>query len=332
MNGQPPPPVAPSGGPPAAPDTAQPPTSGPGSIVNVPGQGNRIRPRFDPQTGQPMTYSDTPPAMPPGARPDSPTTHRAAPPAAPAPDQRPPAVTSTPPGQVGQMDANVKAYTEDQSAYQDVITRAQNTAHAYDALKLLKDMDSTTGVGTAAVNTVRSRLAGLGLLPQGSVDILKLKDLFAKYTEKAMIDAAGPSSDLGKKMAEKSNAGDTVSMAANFDVLRNNLAKDLQKAAASKSHEDKRGYGYIQHRNDVADTDPRGFIWNTYSAPEQAQIKAEVRAQGQKAVDRLNTAIGMAHELGVQVPGATLAPPAPDKRSFLMPPPVPQQNALAMTG
>jgi hypothetical protein len=253
-------------------------------------------------------------------------------------DNRPPAVVNPPPGQVGQIEDNVKAYTEDQRNYPNVITRAQNTAHAYDALKLLKDLDSSTGVGAAAVNTVRSRLAALGLLPQGSVNILTLKDLFAKYTEKSMLDAAGPSTNLGKEMAQKSNAGENISTDANFEVLRNNLAKDLQAAAAYKSHEDPRGYGYLSHRNLVTETDPRGFIWNTYSQPEQDKIKAEVRAQGKAAIDRLNTAIGMAHELNVQVPGATLAPPPGNKGSFLTPRPMrppplaPGQNPLLMTG
>lgn len=330
------PPVTPGGGTPL-----------PGQIYRDPRLGNQIAPNFDPVTGKPLTYSATPPPMPPGARPDSPSTHRALPPPAqqqppaqqPPAQQQPPAApvirTAPPQGQPASLEANQAEYRADQAAIPSTMTRAQNMGKAYQALSLLKEMNSTTGVGAAGWQAFRSRMGTLGLLPDSSMSVQQQQEEFAKYTEKLMLDAAGGSStNLGKQMAEKSNPGNILGMGANFDVLRSDLGKTLQTAAAQLSHEDKTGGGYLDHRSDIATkTDPRGFVWNTYDQNEQAKIMAEAEAQrdGGEAVRRLKRAIGLSSQFNLSVPGATKPPPV-GKQSLLMPPPAPQQNALTMAG
>ena len=304
-------------------------SSAPSVTVPPPPAGNTSRPSAPP----PGTGAGG------GGGATQPTPPATQPPTGGAGGSGPPIVTAPPQGQPEQRTANMKAYTEDQAAVPAAVTQAQNTAHAYDALSLLKKLNSETGKNADTINAVRSRLSTLGLLPQGSVNIQTLQELFTKYTEKSMLDAAGGSStNMGKEMAEKSSPGTLLGMQTNFEVLRNNLAKTLQTIAAQKSHEDPTGGGYLDYRAKVATTtDPRGFVWNMYDPEEQAKIKAEVKAAGATAVSRLNRAIGMSHILELHPPGATLAPP-PGKGSFLMPPgimappPAPGQNPLLMTG
>ena len=247
---------------------------------------------------------------------------------APPPSAKPPAIAAPPQGQPAQAEANVKAYTADQADYPNVQTRAQNLGHAYDALNALK---MATGRGAQGINDLRSWAQTLGILPSGAVNEQKLFEIVHKYTERAMIDAAGGSAtDMGRHMAEQANAGTLLSTPANAEIIRNDMGKVLQSMAAFREHGDKSGAGYLETRAKVADiTDPRGFVWNMYSPEEQAKINAEVK-NDPAAADKLHKAIGMVQRLKLQIPGLSTpwqqARPARQKQSFAAPP----QNALAM--
>jgi hypothetical protein len=330
--------VRPKVGDPAFPQSGPPQLLQPGQSITPPGTPP-VPPGTIPGTGRPPAGSKLlNPNRPQSAAPEAtPPPEETAPgtPTPPAPvGTNPNALirTEPPQGQPAALEANQKAYREDQAAIPSVMAQARNTAKAYEALRLLKEANSTTGIGAAAINTIRSRLTTLGLSGVESMNVQKLQEEFAKYTNQSILDAAGASSNMGKDMAAHSNPGDILSMAANFDVLRKNLGETLQKIAAAKSHEDTSGGGYIGHRGDVAtETDSRGFVWDTYDPAEQAKIRAEAKRDGQKAVDKLNAAIGMSHALQLRIPGATVPPP-PDKRSMLMPPPAPERSPLAMVG
>jgi hypothetical protein len=171
----------------------------------------------------------------------------------------------------------------------------------------------------------------LGILPAGAVKEQELFEIVHKYTERAMIDAAGGSStDMGKRMQEQANAGTLLSTPANLEILRNDMGKVLQTAAAYKDHKNTSGVGYLDARAKLADTtDPRGFVWDLYSDQEKAKINAEV-ADNKVAADKLHKAMGMAGRLNLQIPGLT-PQPVQQKQSFLAPP-QPEQNPLQMTG
>jgi hypothetical protein len=289
-----------------------------------PPPGTRVRPAGKTTLPPPPPEVLEGPLPPPGAG----TTP--APSASPA---RPPIVTEPPQGQPQALKANQEEYRKDQANVQPMMTSAQNMGKAYQALRLLKEMNSTTGVGAAGWQAFRSRMGALGLLPDSSMKVQQQQEEFAKYTEKLMLDAAGgTSTNLGKEMAERSNPSNIIGMAANFDFLRSNLGERLQAIAAQQVHEDKTGSGYLSHKADIATkTDPRGFVWFAYDDDEKAKIRAEAERDGPEAVARLKRAIGLSHQLNLTVPGAT-QPPPPDKRSMLVPPPPPQPNALAMAG
>ena len=230
--------------------------------------------------------------------------------APPPPPPAPAAVAPTPPaappgrstiGTVEKAKADVGAYTVDQAAYPDVQTRAQNLAHAYEALNQLQ---SATGRGAEGINALRSYAQTLGILPPGAVNEQRLFEIVHKYTERAMIDAAGGgSTDMGRRMQEQANAGTLLSSSTNAEILRNDMGKALQSMAAYRDQQDRTGSGYLDHRATVAEnTDPRGFVWQLYSPQEKAQINAEV-AKNQTAADKLHKAIGMAARLNLQIPG-----------------------------
>lgn len=309
-------------------------------VTAVPGVPTGGPPQYMPQGGG-GTSGSTPPPIPPlpgqklvlrngqfvPATP--PTTPLPQTPATPPPTTtKPPAITAPPQGQPEKLKADVEAYTRDQAAQPDVQTRAQNMAHAYDALQQLQ---SATGKGAEGINNLRSYMQTLGILPSGAVTEQKLFEIMHKYTERAMIDAAGGSStDLGRRMSEQANAGTLLSTPANLEILRNDMGKTLQTIAAYKDHSDKTGTGYLESRAKVADsTDPRGFMWNMYSPEEQAKINAEVD-KDPVAAGKLHKAIGMSQRLQLQIPGLT-TPPVRQKQSFVIPP-ASAANALQMTG
>ena len=317
-------------------------------VTAVPGVQTGGPPRVIPGTGTgagtpPAAGAGTGPALPPGAPAAPPgttlrggrftTTAPSAPtaPATPAPPvaaAKPPVVTAPPQGQPEKLKSDVEAYTRDQADYPNVQTRAQNMAHAYDALQQLK---AATGRGAEGINSLRSWAQTLGILPAGAVNEQRLFEIVHKYTERAMIDAAGGgSTDLGRRMAEQANAGTLLSTPANLEIIRNDMGKTLQTAASYLDHKDKTGTGYLEGRAKVADsTDPRGFVWSMYSPEEQARINAEVDKDPDAAA-KLHKAIGMARRLKLQVPGLTMQPPA-QKQSFLAPQ-APTPNLLQMTG
>jgi hypothetical protein len=295
---------------------------------------------FQPRTAAPASNAATPPpaavlAAPPLVStsptlrgPGSPAT-----PPAPAPAARSPiagVVTGLPTGAEKATETDIGAYKADQAAQPDVQTRAQNMAHAYDALQQLK---SATGRGAEGINNLRSWAQTLGIAPPGAVDEQKLFEIVHKYTERAMIDAAGGgSTDMGKRMQEQANAGTLLSTPANLEIMRNDMGKTLQTAAAYKDHDpNSGGAGYLANRAKVADTtDPRGFVWNLYSPEEQAKINAEVD-KNPDAAAKLHKAIGMANRLKLQIPGLMPPSPAPQKQSFLAPS-GPAPNPLMMSG
>lgn len=285
----------------------------PGTIPVTPGQGVT-----------PGRVVPTSPALrPPGSV--------AAPPAVatPVPVVQPPAVTAPPQGQPQKVEADVKAYTEDKAGIPVTMTSAQNLSHAYEALAMLK---SSTGKGAAGLQTLRSYAQTLGIASPAMMNEQKLIEEINKYTEREMINAAGGSTtDMGRRMQEQANPGTTLSNAANFDLLRNDIAKKMQGIAANQAHTSKDGVGYVEHRSKIASTtDPRGFVWNLYSPEEQARILKEVE-KDPTAADHLHRAIGMVDKLQLRIPGSSPKPPpaAPGKQSFLAPP-APMANPLLM--
>jgi hypothetical protein len=244
-----------------------------------------------------------------------------------------PFLTEPPQGQPGKLESDRKIFTTDQAAFPQVMTQAQNLAHAYDALAMLK---SNTGKGAAGLQALRSFAGTLGITSAGTMNEQKLVEVINKYTERAMIDAAGGSAtDMGRRMAESSNPGTTLGNAANFELIRNDMGKTMQNAAAYsdwiKSKPGDVGGGYPERRAEIAaTTDPRGFVWTMYSPEEQAKINAEV-AKNPDAAAKLHRAIGMGNVLKLHPP-VTTQPPAPGRQSSLVPPPAPQVNALSMAG
>lgn len=261
-----------------------------------------------PGTGVRLGTSYKPPgaaASPGGAGTGSPASPAPAAPAA-APSSGPGVVTAAPQGQPEKLAADVTGYIQDQANYPTAQTRAQNMAHAYDALQQLK---SATGKGAQGINDLRSYAQTLGILPVGAVNEQRLYELVNKYTERAMIEAAGGSTtDMGRRMQEQANAGTLLSTPANLEILRNDLGKTMQSMAAYKDHGDKSGAGYLEARAKVADaTDPRGFVWQLYSPDEKAKINAEV-AKDPTAAAKLHKAIGMSQRLQLQIPGLPTGP------------------------
>ena len=281
-------------------------------------------------TGYKPRAAATPATTPPA--PNAPAAPASTPPPVPSPSPVTAGTYTAPPQtQPESLAANVKAYTEDQAQVPAIITRAQNMGHAYDALTQLK---SATGKGAQGINDLRSYAQTLGILPPGAVSEQQLFEVVNKYTERAMLDAAGGgSTDLGKRLQETANPGTSLSTPANLELLRNDMGKTLQTLAAQKSHDPAlAGAGYLAHRGDIASTtDPRGFVWNMYSPEEQAKILADVaKDKTGAAADNLHRAIGMSRRLQLQVP-VSPPPSGPQKQSFNATP-APAPNPLSMTG
>ncbi len=308
-------PGVPTGGPPVITPGASPPgVPPPGTIPVTPAPG--VTPgRITAPPGLGNPNKPTPAVATP-----APAVATPAPAATPAPTVQPPAITAPPQGQPQKVEADVQAYTQDQAAVPTAQTRAQNMAHAYEALNQLK---SATGKGAPGINALRSYAQTLGILPAGAVNEQRLIELVTKYTERAMIDAAGGSTtDMGRRMQEQANAGTLLSTPANLDILRSDMGKAIQNIAAYQAHPSKDGVGYLEHRAKIASTtDPRGFVWSLYGPEEQAKIMAEVK-KDPEAEKSLFRAIGMADTLKLRIPGSSPRPPpaAPGKQSFLAPP------------
>ena len=114
------------------------------------------------------------------------------------------------------LNADVQTYTGDQKAYPDLMTRAQNMGHAYDALNLLQ---ANTGKGAANISGVRSFLGTMNMLPAGQVSDQAAMDILTKYTRRTIdeVDAAGgASADMGPAHAGTGQRGDIVVHAGEF--------------------------------------------------------------------------------------------------------------------
>lgn len=226
------------------------------------------------------------------------------------------------------LKADREAYRADQTRQPALQTRAQNMAKAYDALSQLQ---SATGKGAAGLSGLRSWAASMGIATDPMLKEQKLIDEVVKYTTKAMVDAGGgATTDLGRHLSEQSNPGLSITSAANFDILRNDMGKTLQEIATYKAHDGKAGgAGYMDHRANIADiTDPRGFVWSMYSPAEQKKILAEVGDENTVAHKKLSKAMGMTQRLQLQIPGLTGAPP-PQRQSALAMPALNPPMALA---
>jgi len=137
------------GGPPVPPE----------AVRNRAQMGNQILPKFDPETGQPMTYSPTPPPMPLGARPGvgGPGSGPAA-----APSYKP-VVSGNPPGMVGAAEDTAKASAQAGNTLMaradQVPTNKANYANMQDDISKLSSM----GPGTdkeAYVNSLVQKWTG----------------------------------------------------------------------------------------------------------------------------------------------------------------------------
>ena len=314
--GVPPPGASPAGVPPAGtipPNPNAPAGTPPGRIVPP-----------NPALANPNKPGATPPATPTVA---APTPAATQPPAATPPT--PPTVGANIPGPAPGTTEDITAYKADQAAIPTQVTRAQNMQHAYDALTQLK---SATGKGAQGINDLRSYAQTLGILPPGAVTEQQLMEVINKYTERAMLDAAGGTgTDLARQMQAQANPNTGLSTPANLELLRNDLGKAMQNTAAATLQDPAtNGVGYLKARGDLAkNTDPRGFVWGFYSQPEQAKILAEVK--GTPADDKLHRAIGMSLDPKLQIPQVR-PPPVQQKQSFNAPPLSPAQNPLMMTG
>lgn len=295
----------------------------------------RVRPPPGSPLLNPSRTASPPPPVPGAATPPAPgSTSAPATPAVPGATTPPPAATpavpgvtttpggtpviqAPPQGQEQEFKTNQDAFLTAQKQQPELQTRAQNMAHAYEAMAQLK---GATGKGAEGINNLRSYLQTAGLLPPGAVTEQKLFEIARKYTEREMIAAAGGgTTDMGRRMAEASNAGTLLSEPANFDLIRNDMGKLLQGAATYKAYDTKAGgSGFLGHSAKVADsTDPRGFVWSLYSPTEQKAMLEEA-AKDPIADAKLHKAIGMSRRLQVQPP-VSMSPP-PQRQSFLVPP------------
>jgi hypothetical protein len=225
--------------------------------------------------------------------------------------------------------ANADAYLEDKAAIGPQLTRGQNLAHAFNALRA---MTSATGKGAEGLNTLRSYAQTLGFANAGTMNEQQLFEILHKYTTRAAVDAAGGSStDLGKKIQEEANAGTTLANSTNMEILRNDMGKVMQGVAANMEQKDPRGLGYLDTRakHNLA-TDPRGFVWDTYSDAEKDKIRAEVGERG-AAHDKLAKALGIVlRHPELQITG--ILPQQPPPAAAGRPPPLPQPNPLTPPG
>jgi hypothetical protein len=314
-----------SGAPPALPGTGAP-VPAPNSPLRNPNAAPGTLPGRNAPTGPavPAPVTPTPPVVPAPAVP------------APAPAVVPPApapfFTGPPQQQPERLKADTDAYTADKARVPDLQNRIRNTAHAYEALKL---MQSPTGAGSGWIDEMRSRLGSVGIASAATMNETKLKDEFRKYTERLILDAAGgANTDAGRQMTSQANPGTELSTNANFEVLRNDMGTALQNFAAYKSHDPKlQGAGYLENRAKIAETtDPRGFVWSMYDDDEKKKILEEVARDKTGAADeKLHRAMGMAQRLQLVPPVAprparpAVPPPVPPTRqgATLMPPMMP---------
>jgi hypothetical protein len=225
--------------------------------------------------------------------------------------------------------ANADAYLEDKAAIGPQLTRAQNLAHAFNALR---EMTSATGKGAAGLNTLRSYAQTLGFANTETMNEQQLFELMHKYTTRAAVDAAGGSStDLGKKIQEEANAGTSLANSTNMEILRNDMGKVMQGVAANLEQKDPRGLDYLDTRakHNLA-TDPRGFVWDTYSDAEKAKIRAEVGERG-AAHDKVAKALGIVlRHPELQITG--ILPQRPPAPAANPPPSLPRPNPLIPPG
>jgi hypothetical protein len=248
----------------------------------VPGGGGV--PGAAPGGGGPAPSPTNPPRLPgaaaPGAAPGAPARTAAAPLAAP------------PQGTTESNAADTTSYKAAQGGVVAANNAMQNLQHAYQALRL-----TNAGKSTETTHAMYSLLAAQGLVPQGLVDDVKNYDLFRKYTERYALDqGASSGTDAGRAMAAASNAGTSISTAANLDVLRNEIGRQRQHIAMVAEHKDPTGVGWGKHSEGFSSaTDPRGFSVEMYSPAEIRRMVAGMKDDAERT--RFHKSVGIAQRL-----------------------------------
>lgn len=206
------------------------------------GRGNQIVPRFDATTGNPLTYSTTPPPMPLGARPASPANPGGAPKGTFM--GIPPSGMAT--GTVADIEQNRQAYRNAQTAAAAIPFNNTQFIEAHDAISRLQNAVAGTGAGQAAMAQARRVLDNLGVANSQNVNDAAT----AEKLLNAAIAAKAPRSDAQQALAEHSNPNMNMPAGASLPIIRQLVGANRAQQLALETAPDKEGRGFISHNED----------------------------------------------------------------------------------
>ena len=217
-------------------------------------------------------------------------------------------LAGTPADASSRLQADQKGYQDAQNSVKTQQDSMLALQHAYDALKL-----TNSGPGTETLQKMKAFLVARGVpVPQETTDQAVNFDLFRKAVNSyAGQQGAASNTDAGRTLAQHSNANVDNLPAANLEVLSQEMGKQRQNYAATITHADKSGAGFLDYKtNHIAGTDPRGFSVNMYTPEQNAAYVAGLKSADQKA--RFYKAAGMASRLGLIGSSGGAPAPRPD--------------------
>jgi hypothetical protein len=248
---------------------------GPQNQPRLTGQiGNQPQPKFDPQTGQPLTFSTAPPPMPTGARPVGPSNPN------PAPGLKP--FISAPP--VGMQDSQANSAKAYDAA---MVNDAQFQRRIFPLKEAMTALSGTsTGPGTETINHIKSFLQARApelytkLVGQQGSDQIKNYDLSVKYLADWVAQQGGSQrSDMAQTLAATSSPSTHISQAAARQVLGAALGlENMQHAAATEFTASQGGQANgsqflsWMNQNFTPNADPHGYAWGSLPRDTRAQI------------------------------------------------------------
>lgn len=286
----------------------------PPGVTRDPRRGNQIAPNFDPVTGQPLTYSTTPPPMPPGARPGGGSAAPPLPPwgAGPGPAVPPggaptvtippvPGIPGPPLGAVAGIEQNQNAYRTEQAAVSKLPLQNTQLVEAADAIRRLAASNLTTGPGQAALLQVRKFISGFGGTPemqQNAIDAVTAE----KYLAQAIASQL-PASDARQALLEKATPGLGMPPGASIPIIARIVASNRAREAIVKTAP-RDGNGFLSHQAEQSAllNSREGLAALSYDlmdAKARDALKEDLKA-GRLDMDRFNKAFRIAHSDGVK--------------------------------
>lgn len=201
-----------------------------------------------------------------------------------------PILAAPPPGVTDSQNADITKYKADQAAIPLRQTNVQSLQKAQTALEALNDTALSTGKGTEGLNHLRSVITSL--TGAGTASTMNYDEATKYLTDYARQQGAAANSDLQLQAAQGSNASTNISNAAALDVVKTNIGRERQAMAQVMAQSNPTGIGYGANAVKFASsTDPRGFAWNSYTAPEQQKIIGGLSPAGKtKLVNSLKIA------------------------------------------